>query len=158
MLDDRREPPAREAPIKVVVAKLGLDGHDRGAKVIARSLRDAGMEVVYTGIFQTPDTVVAAVLQEDAQVLGISSLAGAHLEYTTEILARFRELGLDDVLVLVGGTIPAADAAELRRLGVAEVFTPGTPTSRVVDFIRANAPRRDTDGPASGRPVELRGR
>ena len=129
-------------PIKVVVAKLGLDGHDRGAKVIARSLRDAGMEVIYTGIFQTPDSVIAAVLQEDAQGLGISSLSGAHMEYTTEILRRLREAGADDVLVLVGGTIPAGDAAELRRLGVAEVFTPGTPTSRVVDFIEQRAPQR----------------
>ena len=131
------------APIKVVVAKLGLDGHDRGAKVIARSLRDAGMEVVYTGIFQTPETVVWTVLQEDAQVLGISSLAGAHLEYTGDIIERLRAAGMDDVLVLVGGTIPAADAAELRRLGVAAIFTPGTPTSKVVAFIEANAPRRD---------------
>jgi methylmalonyl-CoA mutase, C-terminal domain len=131
-------------PIKVIVAKLGLDGHDRGAKVIARSLRDAGMEVIYTGIFQTPDSVIAAVLQEDAQVLGISSLSGAHMEYTQEILRRLREADADDVLVLVGGTIPAADAAELRRLGVAEVFTPGTPTSRVVEFIDQHAPRRES--------------
>ncbi|HET9436183.1 MAG TPA: cobalamin B12-binding domain-containing protein [Candidatus Limnocylindrales bacterium] len=127
--------------IKVVVAKPGLDGHDRGAKVIARSLRDAGMEVVYTGIFQSPESIVAVVLQEDAQVLGISSLAGAHLEYTTEILRLLRDAGLDDVLVLVGGTIPDVDAEVLRAAGVAAVFTPGTPTSRVVEFIRANAPR-----------------
>lgn len=133
----------RTIPIKVVVAKLGLDGHDRGAKVIARSLRDAGMEVVYTGIFQTPETIVRTVLEEDAQVLGISSLSGAHMEYTTEILAQLRELGLDDVLILVGGTIPAADGVELQRLGVAEIFTPGTPTAQVVAFIEANAPRRD---------------
>jgi methylmalonyl-CoA mutase, C-terminal domain len=130
-------------PIKVVVAKPGLDGHDRGAKVIARSLRDAGMEVVYTGIFQTAQSIVRTVLEEDAQVLGISSLAGAHLEYTGEILQLLREAGLDDVLVLVGGTIPSADAAELRRLGVAGVFTPGTTTSSVIEFIEANAPRRD---------------
>jgi methylmalonyl-CoA mutase C-terminal domain/subunit len=136
-------PPLRPVPIKVVVAKLGLDGHDRGAKVIARSLRDAGMEVVYTGIFQTPESIVRIVLEEDAQVLGISSLAGAHLEYTSVILQQLREAGLDDVLVLVGGTIPAADGVELRRLGVGEVFTPGTPTARVVAYIEANAPRRD---------------
>jgi methylmalonyl-CoA mutase C-terminal domain/subunit len=135
--------PPRAVPIKVVVAKLGLDGHDRGAKVIARSLRDAGMEVVYTGIFQTPESIVRIVLEEDAQVLGISSLAGAHLEYTSVILQQLREAGLDDVLVLVGGTIPAADGVELRRLGVGEVFTPGTPTARVVAFIEAHAPRRD---------------
>ena len=127
-------------PIKVVIAKPGLDGHDRGAKVIARSLRDAGMEVVYTGIFQTPESIVTVVLQEDAQVLGISSLAGAHLEYMTEILRLLREAGLDDVLVLVGGTIPDADAEILRAAGVAGVFTPGTPTSRVVEFIRQHAP------------------
>jgi methylmalonyl-CoA mutase C-terminal domain/subunit len=130
-------------PIKVVVAKPGLDGHDRGAKIIARSLRDAGMEVVYTGIFQTAQSIVRTVLEEDAQVLGISSLAGAHLEYTIEILDLLRAEGLDDVLVLVGGTIPAADAAELRRLGVAGVFTPGTTTGSVIEFIEANAPRRD---------------
>ncbi len=137
--------PSSTPPIKVVVAKLGLDGHDRGAKVIARSLRDAGMEVVYTGIFQTPETVVWTVLQEDAQVLGISSLAGAHLEYTRDIMARLREAGLDDVLVLVGGTIPAADAVELKRLGVADVFTPGTPTGRVIAFIEEHAPRRERE-------------
>lgn len=130
-------------PIKVVIAKPGLDGHDRGAKVIARSLRDAGMEVVYTGIFQSAQSIVRAVVEEDAQVLGISSLVGAHLEYTTEVLELLREAGLDDVLVLVGGTIPAADAAELRRLGVAGVFRPGTVTRTVVEFIEANAPRRD---------------
>lgn len=133
----------RAIPIKVVVAKLGLDGHDRGAKVIARSLRDAGMEVVYTGIFQTPGSIVRTVVEEDAQVLGISSLAGAHMEYTTDILQQLRETGLDDVLVLVGGTIPAPDAVELRRLGVAEIFTPGTATAQVVSFIQAHAPRRD---------------
>ena len=137
------EPHRRAIPIKVVVAKLGLDGHDRGAKVIARSLRDAGMEVVYTGIFQTPDSVVRAVLEEDAQVLGISSLSGAHMEYTTEILRQLRQKGLDDVLVLIGGTIPTTDAVELRRLGVAEVFTPGTPTARIVAFIEAHTPRRE---------------
>jgi methylmalonyl-CoA mutase, C-terminal domain len=133
----------RPIPIKVVVAKLGLDGHDRGAKVIARSLRDAGMEVIYTGIFQTPETVVQAVLQEDAHVLGISSLSGAHMEYTTEIVRRLNEAGAEDVLVLVGGTIPRADADELRRHGVAGVFTPGTPTASVVAFIEEHAPRRE---------------
>jgi methylmalonyl-CoA mutase, C-terminal domain len=132
----------RRIPIKVVVAKLGLDGHDRGAKIIARSLRDAGMEVIYTGIFQTPESVVSTVLQEDAQVLGISSLSGAHLEYTVEILHQLREAGADDVLVLLGGTIPRADAEELRRQGVAGVFTPGTSTAEVVAFIEQHAPRR----------------
>ena len=135
--------PSRTHPIKVVVAKPGLDGHDRGAKIVARSLRDAGMEVVYTGIFQTPESIVTIVLQEDAQVLGISSLSGAHLEYTSEILQRLKEAGLGDVVVVVGGTVPSADADELRRLGVAEVFTPGTPTSRIVDFITKHAPSID---------------
>jgi methylmalonyl-CoA mutase, C-terminal domain len=133
----------RRIPIKVVVAKLGLDGHDRGAKIIARSLRDAGMEVIYTGIFQTPESVISTVLQEDAHVLGISSLSGAHMEYTVEITRRLREAGADDVLVLVGGTVPRRDAAELRRAGVAGVFGPGTPTAEVVAFVEEHAPRRD---------------
>ena len=102
-------------------------------------------EIVYTGIFQTPESIVRTVLQEDAQVLGISSLSGAHMEYTVEILRLLREEGLQDVLVLVGGTIPAADANELRRLGVAGVFTPGTPTGTVIRFIEENAPRREVD-------------
>jgi methylmalonyl-CoA mutase C-terminal domain/subunit len=130
--------------IKVVVAKPGLDGHDRGAKVIARALRDAGMEVVYTGIFQTPASIVRTVLQEDADVLGISSLSGAHMEYTTEILDQLRQEGLDDVTVVVGGTIPTSDAARLRELGVAGVFGPGTPTAAVVEFIRSRAGRLRT--------------
>jgi methylmalonyl-CoA mutase C-terminal domain/subunit len=130
--------------IKVVVAKPGLDGHDRGAKVIARALRDAGMEVVYTGIFQTPASIVRTVLQEDADVLGISSLSGAHMEYTTEILDQLRQEGLDDVTVVVGGTIPTYDAARLRELGVAGVFGPGTPTASVVEFIRSRAGRLRT--------------
>jgi methylmalonyl-CoA mutase C-terminal domain/subunit len=130
--------------IKVVVAKPGLDGHDRGAKVIARALRDAGMEVVYTGIFQTPASIVRTVLQEDADVLGISSLSGAHMEYTTEILDQLREEGLDDVTVVVGGTIPTSDAARLRELGVAGVFGPGTPTASVVEFIQSRAGRLRT--------------
>jgi methylmalonyl-CoA mutase, C-terminal domain len=129
--------PDQRQRIKVVVAKTGLDGHDRGAKIIARALRDAGMEVVYTGIFQTPESIVRTVLQEDANVLGISSLSGAHMEYTTEILEQLRQQGLGDVTVVVGGTIPTADAAQLRELGVAGVFGPGTPTARVVEFIQS---------------------
>jgi methylmalonyl-CoA mutase, C-terminal domain len=124
------------SPIKVVIAKPGLDGHDRGAKVIARALRDAGMEVVYTGIFRTPESIVRTVVQEDAQVLGISSLSGAHMEYTREVLTMLRNEGLDDVLVLVGGTIPASDAEKLKEMGVAGVFGPGTPTDRAVHFIQ----------------------
>ena len=134
-------PTERPIPIRVVVAKPGLDGHDRGAKIIARSLRDAGMEVVYTGIFQSPESIVRTVLQEDAQVLGISSLVGAHLEYTTEILRLLRAQGMGDVLVLLGGTIPDADADVLRQAGVGAVFTPGTPTGRVVAYIEEHAPR-----------------
>ena len=130
-------------PIKVVIAKPGLDGHDRGAKVVARSLRDAGMEVVYTGIYQSPEQIVRTVVQEDAQVLGISSLSGAHMEYTADVVALLKESGMTDLLILVGGTIPDDDAARLRSLGVAEVFGPGTPTGRVVEFVRDSAPERN---------------
>jgi methylmalonyl-CoA mutase C-terminal domain/subunit len=122
--------------IKVVLAKPGLDGHDRGAKVVARALRDSGMEVVYTGIFQTPDSILSAVLQEDAQVLGLSSLSGAHMEYAEELCQLLKDNGLGDVLFLVGGTIPDEDAERLKQLGVAEVFGPGTPTGAIVDYIR----------------------
>ena len=125
--------------IKVVVAKPGLDGHDRGAKVVARALRDAGMEVVYTGIFQTPESILRAVLQEDAAVLGLSSLSGAHMEYTEELCDLLRENELDDVLFLVGGTIPDDDAARLKSIGVSEVFGPGTPTATIVEFIETHA-------------------
>ena len=135
----------RAVPIKVVVAKLGLDGHDRGAKIIARSLRDAGMEVVYTGIFQSPESIVRTVLQEDAQVLGISSLSGAHMEYMEEIVRLLGENGLLDVLLLVGGTIPEEDAGRLKELGVAEAFGPGTSTARVAEFIFENAPVRGAE-------------
>ncbi len=124
-------------PIKVVVAKPGLDGHDRGAKVVARALRDAGMEVVYTGIFQTPDSILRAVIQEDAAVLGLSSLSGAHMEYAEELCQMLRENDLEDVVFLVGGTIPDDDAERLKRAGVTEVFGPGTPTRSIVEFIRA---------------------
>jgi methylmalonyl-CoA mutase C-terminal domain/subunit len=126
-------------PIKVVLAKPGLDGHDRGAKVVARALRDSGMEVVYTGIFQSPDSILAAVLQEDAQVLGLSSLSGAHMEYAEELCQMLKENGLGDVLFLVGGTIPDEDADRLKQLGVAEVFGPDTPTGAIVDYIKERA-------------------
>jgi methylmalonyl-CoA mutase cobalamin-binding domain/chain len=121
--------------IKVVVAKPGLDGHDRGAKVVARALRDAGMEVVYTGIFQTPDSILRAVVQEDAAVLGLSSLSGAHMEYAEELCRLLRDNDLEDVVFLVGGTIPDEDAERLKRVGVTEVFGPGTPTGSIVTFI-----------------------
>lgn len=122
--------------IRVVVAKPGMDGHDRGAKVIARCLKDAGMEVIYTGIFQTSEQIVSTVLQEDADVLGISLLSGAHLYYAKEISRLLREQGADDILLLMGGTIPKADITRLKELGVAGVFGPGTYTSEVVRFIR----------------------
>jgi methylmalonyl-CoA mutase C-terminal domain/subunit len=122
--------------IRVVVAKPGLDGHDRGAKIIARALRDAGMEVIYTGLHQTPEQIVETAIQEDADAIGISILSGAHMTLVPRILELLREDGADDVVVLVGGTIPDDDAAELRRLGVAGVFGPGAPTSDIVDFVR----------------------
>jgi methylmalonyl-CoA mutase C-terminal domain/subunit len=126
--------------IRVVIAKAGLDGHDRGAKIIARALRDAGMEVIYTGLHQTAEQVVETAVQEDADAVGISILSGAHMTLIPRILEGLRENGAEDVLVLVGGTIPADDATELKSQGVAEVFTPGAPTSSIVDFLRAKVP------------------
>ena len=126
--------------IRVVIAKAGLDGHDRGAKIIARALRDAGMEVIYTGLHQTPEQVVETALQEDADAVGISILSGAHMTLVPRILEGLREQELEDVLVVVGGTIPSDDAAELKRQGVAEVFTPGAPVSDIVEFLRARVP------------------
>ena len=123
-------------PIRVVVAKPGLDGHDRGAKVIARALRDAGMEVIYTGIFQSPESIANTVVQEDADVLGISSLSGAHLEYAEDVMRLLREHGRDDVLFLVGGTVPDEDVERLTEIGIDGVFGPGTPTRDVVGFIK----------------------
>ena len=121
----------------MVIAKAGLDGHDRGAKIIARSLRDAGMEVIYTGLHQTPEQVVETAIQEDADAVGISILSGAHMTLVPRIVEGLRANDADDVLVVVGGTIPDADAEELKRLGVAEVFTPGAPTTAIVDFLRS---------------------
>jgi len=126
-------------PIRVLVAKPGLDGHDRGAKVIARALRDAGMEVVYTGLRQTPEMIVNAALQEDVQVIGLSILSGAHNAIVPRIMELLREQGLADVLVIVGGIIPDEDAARLKQLGVAEVFQPGASLEKIVNFIRASA-------------------
>ena len=122
--------------IRVVIAKPGLDGHDRGAKIIARALRDAGMEVIYTGLHQTPEQIVETAIQEDADAVGISILSGAHMTLVPRILGGLRERGAGDVLVVVGGTIPEDDAAELRDLGVAAIFTPGSNTSEIVDFLR----------------------
>ena len=125
-------------PIRVVVAKPGLDGHDRGAKVIARALRDAGMEVIYTGVFQSPESIANTVVQEDADVLGISSLSGAHLEYAEDVMRLLHEHGRHDVLFLVGGTVPDEDADGLRKLGVAAVFQPGASLEEIVRFIRSS--------------------
>ena len=122
--------------IRVLVAKPGLDGHDRGAKVIARALRDAGMEVVYTGIRQTPEMIVEAALQEDVEVIGLSILSGAHLALFPKIFDGLRSNGMDDVIVVAGGIIPDDDRAALESMGVAAVFGPGTPTSDIADFIR----------------------
>ena len=127
-------------PIRVVVAKPGLDGHDRGAKIIARSLRDAGMEVIYTGLHQTPEQIVETVIQEDADAVGVSILSCAHMTLIPRILELLRKDEVDDVLVVVGGTIPADDARELKQLGVAEIFTPGAPTTAIIDFLREQAP------------------
>ncbi len=126
--------------IRVVIAKAGLDGHDRGAKIIARALRDAGMEVIYTGLHQTPEQVVETAIQEDADAVGISILSGAHMTLIPRILEGLKENGVEDVLVLVGGTIPKPDVAQLKAQGVAEVFTPGAPISDIVDFLRAQLP------------------
>ncbi len=124
--------------IRVVVAKPGLDGHDRGAKIIARALRDAGMEVIYTGLHQTPEQIVETVLQEDADAVGLSILSGAHMTLVPRVVELLREQQAEDVLVTVGGTIPADDIPELKKLGVSEVFTPGAPTQAIVDFIRSS--------------------
>ena len=126
--------------IRVLIAKPGLDGHDRGAKIIARALRDAGMEVIYTGFHQTPEQIVETAIQEDVDAVGISILSGAHMTLVPRILDGLKENGADDVVVVVGGTIPREDTEELRGKGVAAVFTPGAPTSEIVDFLKAKIP------------------
>jgi methylmalonyl-CoA mutase C-terminal domain/subunit len=125
--------------IRVVVAKPGLDGHDRGAKIIARALRDAGMEVIYTGLHQTPEQIAETVLQEDADAVGLSILSGAHMTLVPRVVELLKGQGADDVVVTVGGTIPNDDIPELEKLGVAKVFTPGSSTQEIVDFIRSAA-------------------
>ena len=130
--------------IRVIVAKAGLDGHDRGAKVVARALRDAGMEVIYTGLHQTPEQIAATVIQEDADAVGLSILSGAHMTLVPKVVQLLREQGVEDVVVTVGGTIPADDAPELKKLGIAEVFTPGSSTDEIVDFIRDAIEERRT--------------
>ena len=124
--------------IRVVIAKPGLDGHDRGAKVIARALRDAGMEVIYTGLRQTPEQVMSAALQEDADVIGLSILSGAHMHICPRLMQLLHEKGMDDVLVVVGGIIPDVDIPRLRDIGVKGIFLPGTPMQEIIAFIAAN--------------------
>jgi len=124
--------------IRVVVAKPGLDGHDRGAKVVARALRDAGMEVIYTGLHQTPEQIVETVIQEDADAVGLSVLSGAHMTLFRRLTELLREREIDDVLVFGGGIVPDADIPELEELGVAKIFTPGATTTEIVDWVRTN--------------------
>ena len=131
-----------ERKIRVVVAKPGLDGHDRGAKIIARALRDAGMEVIYTGLHQTPEQIAETVIQEDADAVGLSILSGAHMTLVPRVIEKLRGQGVEDVVITVGGTIPADDVAELKAAGVAEVFTPGASTDEIVDFVRSAVTQR----------------
>src|SRR3954468_8226339 len=132
--------PSSNRKIRVVVAKPGLDGHDRGAKMIARALRDAGMEAIYTGLHQTPEQIVETVLQEDADAVGLSILSGAHMTLVPKVVELLRDEGAEDVILVVGGTIPGEDIDELKKLGVAEVFTPGAPVQGIVDYIREAVP------------------
>jgi methylmalonyl-CoA mutase C-terminal domain/subunit len=128
----------KEGKIRVLVAKPGLDGHDRGAKVVARALRDAGFEVIYTGLRQTPEQVAEAALQEDVDVVGLSILSGAHMRLTEEIMKLLKERDMADILVILGGIIPEEDYEPLKKLGVKAIFGPGTPTSEIIDFIKSN--------------------
>lgn len=134
---------ARTRPIRVLIAKPGLDGHDRGAKVMARALRDAGMEVIYTGLFQTPEMIARAAADEDVDVVGLSILSGAHNALFPRIIEELASAGLDDVLIVAGGTIPDQDIPMLRQIGVAAIFGPGTPLQQAVEFIRQHAPIRE---------------
>jgi methylmalonyl-CoA mutase C-terminal domain/subunit len=130
------------SPIRVLIAKPGLDGHDRGAKVVARALRDAGMEVIYTGIRQTPQMIAEAALQEDVQVVGLSILSGAHLELFPRVVEELKNRGVDDVLLFAGGIIPNDDIAKINEIGFKGVFGPGTDTNDIIEFVRNNAPAR----------------
>jgi methylmalonyl-CoA mutase C-terminal domain/subunit len=132
----------RERKIRIVLAKPGLDGHDRGAKLLARIFMEAGMEVIYTGLRQTPEMIVETALQEDADVVGLSSLSGVHNYFFPRVMELLREKGLNDVLVVGGGIIPNEDVAELKKSGIAEIFGPGTPTQKIVDFVRTHARQR----------------
>src|SRR5438105_14621366 len=138
-----RECEMNRSMIRVLVAKPGLDGHDRGAKVIARALRDAGMEVIYTGLRQTPEMIAAAALQEDVDAVGISILSGAHNTLCPRIISLLRDQGMNDTLVILGGIVPQEDIAKLKAQGIAEVFLPGTSTQDIADFIRKNVKPRD---------------
>ncbi len=129
-------------PLRIVVAKAGLDGHDRGAKVIARALRDAGMEVIYTGLFQTPEQIVQTAIQEDADGIGLSILSGAHMTLFPLVLEQLKAQGADDIVFFGGGTIPPEDAVELKKLGVKAVFTPGAPLQEIIDFVEAECGKR----------------
>src|SRR5438128_7869622 len=133
--------------LRVVIAKPGLDGHDRGAKVIARALRDAGMEVIYTGLRQTPEQIVTAALQEDADVIGLSILSGAHNHIAPRVMELLKTKGLDDVMVIIGGIIPDVDVPNLKAIGIKGIFLPGTPMQEIVDFLNQNARVRDTTWP-----------
>jgi methylmalonyl-CoA mutase C-terminal domain/subunit len=128
--------------LRVVIAKPGLDGHDRGAKVIARALRDAGMEVIYTGLRQTPEMIATAALQEDADVVGLSILSGAHNHIAPKLMELLKQKGLDDVLVVIGGIIPDVDIPKLKAIGIKGIFLPGTPMQEIIEFIQANARAR----------------
>ena len=134
---------ASEHPIRILVAKPGLDGHDRGAKVMARAFRDAGFEVIYTGLFQTPEMIASAALQEDVDVVGLSILSGAHMALFPAIMDALKGAGRDDALVIAGGTIPAEDIPAVKALGVAAVFGPGTRLQDAIAFVRAHAPMRE---------------
>jgi len=132
--------------IRVIIAKPGLDGHDRGAKVVARALRDAGIEVIYTGLHQTAEQIVAAAIQEDADAIGLSILSGAHMTQFARVLELLAERGASDIVVFGGGIVPEADIAELERMGVARIFTPGAPTQEIVDWVRATLGRPTAAG------------
>jgi methylmalonyl-CoA mutase, C-terminal domain len=131
-----------EKRIRVLIAKPGLDGHDRGAKIIARALRDAGMEVIYTGLRQTPEMIASAAAQEDVDVIGLSILSGAHNTLAPRLIELLKQNGMNDVPVLLGGTIPEADIANLKKAGIAEIFLPGTSTRDIIEFVRKSAARK----------------
>jgi methylmalonyl-CoA mutase, C-terminal domain len=130
-------------PIRILIAKPGLDGHDRGAKVMARAFRDAGFEVIYTGLFQTPEMIATAALQEDVDVIGLSILSGAHMTLFPRIMSELEQRGLDDVLVVAGGTIPEADRDAIRHLGISAIFGPGTPMKQAIDFVQEHGRKPD---------------